>query len=81
MATQHDVNTDIFRRLDDQDAKLDRIAEDVAYMRGVMDGQQGAPIQADGTSAILNKQNAITVALAGLITTIGTILAAVFGGK
>ena len=81
MATQHDINEDINRRLEMQDEKLDRIAEDVAYMKGLMDGKEGAPIQQD-RAMILNKQNAITVALAGLITTIGSIMSAVFvGGK
>lgn len=64
----------------EQDRKLDDIAENVAYMRGLLDGQKGAPIQTDTTS-ILNKQNAITVALASLITTIGAVISSVFVGK
>ena len=80
MATQHDINQDIFNRITEQDEKLDRLVEDVAYMRGLMDGQKGAPIQTE-VSGILNKQNAITVALASLITTIGAVISSVFVGK
>lgn len=63
-----------------QDEKLDRLVEDVAYMRGLMDGQKGAPIQ-EQSGSLMNKQNAITVALAGLITTVGTVLTSIFAGK
>lgn len=84
MAQEH-INDDIFRRLDAQDEKLDQLVKDVAYMRGLMDGQKGAPIAAgDSSSTVgswMTKQNAITVALAGLITTIGTVLTSIFAGK
>lgn len=75
---QDRINDDIFRRLDTQDAKLDKIAEDVAYMRGLQDGAK-TPHEVAGSW--MNKQNAITAALASLISTIGAVLAAVFAVK
>ena len=72
---QDRINDDIFDRLNNQDDKLDKLIEDVAYMRGLMDGQKGAPITAREAGGWMSKQNVLTVAIAGLISTLTTVIA------
>ena len=79
---QDRINDDIFRRLDTQDAKLDRIAEDVAYMRGMQDAERGGAMQPVKEGWLnTNKNNVIVVALAGLISTVAAVIGKLTGGN
>ena len=64
----------LLNRLDKIDERLGKLETSVANIEGKMTG--GATPQ-DG-SQIFNRQNGIAVALAGLITTVGTVITSVF---
>lgn len=63
--------------MDRLDEKLDKLAEDMAFIKGKMAGGQSS----SHSESILSRQNGITVAIAGLITTVGTVLTSIFVGK
>lgn len=56
---------------------MTHVKEDIAFIKGKLEGS-GAPVEG---SQWINKQNGIAVALAGLITTIGTVITSVFTSR
>ena len=79
MSSQPDVN-DVrqWEKIDALCENMGKVQSDIAYIKGKLDG--GFSKTETGYN-VASKQNAITLALAGLITTIGTILGRVTGGN
>lgn len=58
---------------------MGKVQADIAYIKGKLDA--GGGITQDKGYNVASKQNALTLALAGLITTVGTVLTSIFAGK
>jgi hypothetical protein len=65
-------------RIHEMDKKLDRVAEDLEFIKGKMENTQ--PSKQEGFN-IANKQNVLVIAIASLITTLGAVITKLTGGN